>query len=267
MHHDHPYLRKPHGPLVFAHRGGGGLAPENTLPAFEQAVAMGVDGLELDIHATRDGVLVVAHDATVERMTDGQGAIADMTVAALQRLDAGYHWTADGGRTFPFRGTGLYLPTLEEMFARFGRTRINIDIKQRRPSIVRPFVDLIRRYGMAENVLVGSFHGDTLAEFRRACPEVITAGSMAEVRRFFILNKLRLPWLYRGRAQAFQLPEYSDDTHVVTPRFVRNVQRRGVQVHVWTVNAVDDMRRLLEWGVDGIITDYPDRLMALLGRQ
>jgi glycerophosphoryl diester phosphodiesterase len=252
--------------IVLAHRGFRGMYPENTMLAFQKAAELGVGGLEMDIHATRDGVLVVSHDATVDRMTDGSGLIKEMTLAELCRLDAGYRWTPDAGQTFPFRGQGLTIPMLEEVLTAFPQFWINVDIKQASPSIVTPFVAMIRRFGMAERMMVGSFDTETVRQFRRECPEVATAASEPEVRRLFILGKLRLSRFYKGGAKAMQLPEWNGRVRVITPRFVKGAHRAGTAVHVWTVNETADMERLTGWGVDGLITDYPDRLLKLLGR-
>jgi glycerophosphoryl diester phosphodiesterase len=261
---ENPYLRYP-TPLVIAHRGGGGLWPENTQCAFEHAAQLpGVVALETDMHPTKDGILMVAHDEDLDRMTNGHGRVVDHTLAELRKLDAGYYFSPDGGQTYPWRGRGCYLPTLAELFERFPEHVINIDIKQQTPSIVEPFVALIERYGMTHNVVVGSFHEETLAEFRRCAPQVATAASYNEVRLFYLLNKIGLTRFWRGQCVVFQIPETDENRRVVTPRFVHNLKRCGQQVHVWTVNESADMRRLLEWGVDGIITDYPDRLLALL---
>lgn len=249
-----------------AHRGWRGRFPENTMRSFAAAAALGVDALEMDIHSTADGVLVVFHDDTLERTTNGRGPIHALTLAELRQLDAGYNWTDDGGQTHPFRGQGLTVPTLEEVFTTFPGFWINVDIKQRQPSIVKPFARMIRDFGLTRQLCVGSFDNETVAEFRHECPEVVTIGSVNEVRRLFLLSKMRLGGLYRGQARAVQLPEYSGKTRVVTPRFVADAHRHGVGVHVWTVNEEADMARLMEMGVDGLITDFPDRLLRLLGR-
>jgi len=253
--------------LVFAHRGGQGMWPPNTLYAYERAVALGVDVLELDIHRTADGVLVVRHDPSVDATTNGHGSIREMTLAEIKSLDAGYRWTADGGQTYPFRDQGVAIPTLEEVLAAFPDMPLNIDIKPQEASVVEPFYHLLRDYHKLEQVVVGSFHDDQLERFRRLCPQAATAAGVAETRRFFWLNLFFLSFLYRGRAAAFQIPEYAGKLHVITPRFIRSAHARGVQVHVWTVNDLADMQRLIDWGVDGIISDYPDRLMALMGRK
>jgi glycerophosphoryl diester phosphodiesterase len=254
------------GPLVMAHRGGRGLWPENTLYAFEQAVAMGVDVLEMDTQSTADGVLVLMHDDTVDRTTDGTGAVNALTLDELKALDAGYRWSSDEGQTFAYRGKGVEVPTVEEVFVAFPTMPMNIEIKQAEPSITQPFCQLIREYGMADKVLVASFHQETINEFRLECPEVATATGEGEVTVLFVLSKIYLDATYSPAAQAMQVPEYRSGLHVLTPRMVTAAHSRGLDVHAWTINDVDNMQRLVALGVDGIITDYPDRLMELLGR-
>lgn len=253
-------------PLVFAHRGASGTVPEGTVAAFQAAVNLGVDALELDVHQTRDGVLVAAHDDTLDRMTDGHGAIRDQAWVDVRRADAGYWFTRDGGMTYPYRGLGFRLPRLAEVFERFGRLQLNIDIKQDQPPIVEPFLALLRRYDLTDRVVVGSFHDDTLAALRRTAPEIATAATMSEVRRFTQLNLAGLGRLFRTEARAFQVPERHGRWRVVTPRSVRVLHRLGIAVHVWTVNEATDLRRLIAYGVDGLMTDFPQRLLCILGR-
>ena len=252
--------------LVIAHRGGRGLWPENTLTAFERAWAMGVDVLEMDLHSTADGALVLMHDDTVDRTTDGAGRIHDHTLAELQELDAGYRWTADDGATFPFRGAEIRVPALEEVFEALPEALMNIEIKQSEPSIIEPFCRAIREHGMEERVLVASFDQETVVAFREACPEVASTAGEDEVRVLYVLSRAYLEAIYSAPAEAVQAPEYFGDLHVITPRFVRAAGRRNMEVHVWTVNATEELQRMVELGVDGIITDYPDRLLAILGR-
>ena len=255
------------GVIVIAHRGGGGLWPENTMYAFEKAAEMGVDGLETDIHATADGELVISHDPHVDRVTDGTGLIKEMTLAELKQLDAGYRWTADGGQTYPYRGMGLTIPTLDHFFVHFHHLWMNIDIKQADPPIVSAFVKMIREFGVAGKLVVGSFYEQTLADFRQQCPEVMTAASLNEVKQMVLFNKLRVGRLYRGnKAGAFQVPEREGRWQVVDERFIKLAHKRATAVHVWTVDEEADMRRLIDMGVDGLMTDYPDRLLKVLKR-
>ena len=259
-------LASEQGVAVIAHRGGSGLWPENTMLAFSNAMVLGVDALEMDIHSTADGVLVVSHDPDVARVSNGNGRINDLTLTEIKALDAGYWWTADSGQSYPFRGQGITIPTMEEVFQAFPDMWINVDIKQSQPEIVRPFADLIRRYDMTDKMMVGSFDGRTVAEFRRECPEVAPAASENEARLLYGLSVARLERLYWGKAKAMQLPEYEGRIHVITPRFVEAAHRVGTAVHVWTVDEEADMQRMIGLGVDGLMTDYPDRLLKLLGR-
>jgi glycerophosphoryl diester phosphodiesterase len=262
---DHPFFAHD-GVLVMAHRGGRGLWPENTLYAFQRAWDLGVDVLEMDLHSTSDGALVIMHDDTVDRTTDGAGPIHEYTLDELKELDAGYQWTADDGATFPYRGQGITVPALEDVFEALPDARMNIEIKQAQPSIVAPLCELVRAYGLTERVLVASFDQETIRAFRQACPEVASTAGEDEVRVLYVLSRAWLARIYSAPAEAAQVPEYSGDLHVVTPRFLRAAHGRGMEVHVWTVNEPDDLQRMLDLGVDGIITDYPDRLLELLGR-
>ena len=271
---DHPYFGQfERRPLVMAHRGGKGLWPENTLYAFEQAEALGVDVLEMDLRSTADGVLVLMHDATVDRTTNGSGDVTDLSLSELSVLDAGYNWSAgDAGgsqgdsQAFPYRGKGIGVPTLEQVFTAFPEMPFNIEIKQAEPSISGPLCRLIRDHGLADQVLVASFDQGVIDKFRRECPEVASTAGEDEVTVLFVLSKVGLARLYGMAVQAVQVPEHRSGHHVLVPSFVDAAHRRNLEVHAWTINEVEDMRRLSALGVDGIITDYPDRLMELLGR-
>ncbi len=261
------FKRENSRPLVFAHRGGGGLIPENTLEAFVYSARIGVDVLELDIHSTSDGTLVVHHDAAVDRMTDGRGRVNELTLEAVKKLDAGYLFSLDGGQTFPFRGKGVTVPTLREIFDALPEMTFNIEPKQHVPSIIVPLCALIRERKMVDKTIVGSFNQTTIDDFRRECPEVATSASPSEVSRFLALSKAGLGDSYSPPMQALQVPENLGNLQVVSKEFVETAHRRNLKVHVWTINETADMQRLIEMGVDGIMTDYPDRLLTLLGRK
>lgn len=254
-------------PLVMGHRGGAGLWPENSMHGFAHAVEMGVDVLEMDLHSTADGVLVIIHDDTVDRTTNGTGRVNSLTLAQLRELDTGYRWTADGGASFPFRGRGLRIPTLQEVFEAFPQMRFNIDIKQEQPSLVETFCRMIRENGMESKVMVASFKPETLDEFRRECAEVATSASPADVRALLALKDGERGGARVSVARAVQVPEYAGGRQVLTRELVREAHERHLEVHAWTINDEASMRRMLELGVDGIITDYPDRLIALLERE
>lgn len=254
-------------PLVIAHQGGDGLRPGDTMAAFENAAALGVDVLEMDAHLTKDGHVVIMHDATVDRTTDGSGHIKEMSLAELKNLDAGYDWSPDEGKTFPFRGQGIDVPTLEEVFQSFPGTPMNIEIKQAEPGMHAQLCSLIRQYGRQELVLVASFHDDAMRSFRQDCPEVATSMSENEVRPFVYLTLGFLGSFYRPEAYVIQVPEESSGIAIITPRFIRTAHGRGLHVEAWTINEKEDMRRFIQMGIDGIITDYPDRLLEVLGEK
>lgn len=255
---------------VIAHQGGDGIRPSNTMLAFEHAAALGVDMLEMDIHSTKDGVLVVIHDDTVDRTTDGTGRLQDLTFAEVQALDAGYNWPtlaeAENPDDHRFRGAGASIPALEEVFQAFPDYPMTIEIKQAEPSIVEPFCDLIHEYDMQEQVIVPSFNSATTLEFREACPDVATAATEDEVREFFVASRQGKAAEYEAHFVAFQVPEKFGNIPLVTEQFVADAHALGLVVQVWTPNTAEDMQRLIDLGVDGIMTDYPDVLLGLLGR-
>jgi glycerophosphoryl diester phosphodiesterase len=262
---EHPYFALDEGrPLVMAHRGGGGLWPENTLYAFERAAEIGADVIETEIHSTADNNLVLIHDATVDRTTNGTGQVNSFTLRELKRFDAGYHWTADGGQTFPFRGKGITVPTLEEVFTALPDTRINIDLKQISPTLASQLCVMLHSFDMVGKVMVASFSTKALGDFRQVCSGVATSASKREVTLFFLMNLIFLGAAYGPPCHALQIPEYSSGMHVLTKRFLQTAHSHNLKVHVWTVNQVEDMKRLLDLGVDGIITDHPDRLISVL---
>jgi glycerophosphoryl diester phosphodiesterase len=263
----HPFfaLERP-GVQVIAHRGGAGLRPEETLEAYDHAARLGADILEIDARATADGAIVCLHDATVDRTTDGSGAVATLTLAELRRLDAGYRWTQDGGRTFPYRGKGLQVPTLEEVLKRHARSRMVIEMKVRTPDFARSLCSLARDAGMAQRVLVASFDDATLDAFRQSCPDVATSMSQREAQIFWLLGKLRLAAASSPDAVALQVPERFGGVEVLAPALIAAARGRNLRVHAWTINDEEAMRRLISLGVDGIMTDRPDRLVLLRRR-
>lgn len=253
-------------PLVIAHRGGKGLWPENTLFAFERATALGVDMLEMDLHLSQDAKLVVIHDDTLERTTNGQGPVAHFSLAELQALDAGYKWTADGGQSYPYRGQGTRIAALEEVFERLPLIPKALEIKVPDVGMEAELCEMLAAYDQLDRVIVGSFHERSLQRFHQLCPEVATAGGPVSVRLLLALNWLGLSDLLSPSYPVLQLPPQHNGLPLATPRLLRNAQNRGLQVHLWTINEQPEMRRLLEMGSNGLITDYPDRALQLLGR-
>ena len=261
------FQRESSRPLVFAHRGGGGLFPENTLEAFKYSAQMGVDVLELDVHSTADGTLVVMHDGSVDRTTNGSGRVSEMTLAEVKKLDAGFQFTPDDGKTYPFRGKGITIPTLQEIFDSFPEMTFNVEPKQTEPSVVKPLCAMIRARSMTEKVIVGSFRQAAIDEFRAECSEIATAATPSEVSEFLALYKVGLGASYSPPMQVLQIPERVGSLQVVSKDFIETARKLNLKVHVWTINDADDMQRLLEMKVDGIMTDYPDRLLKILGNR
>jgi len=264
----HPWFASrpgDHKPLVFAHQGGENLWPSNTLLAFQNSAKLGADVLDTDMHMTKDGVLVLMHDDTVDRTTNGTGAIRDLTLAEIKQLDAGYDFSIDNGQTFPFRGQGLTVPTLEELFQAFPDKRFGIEIKQTEPiETARRFCALIRQYHLEASVLVSSFRQVNMDDFRQQCPEVATSATQDEVTVFFALNSIGLSAAYTPNYNSLQVPETFSIFTVLTPQFVAGAHARGLAVQPWTINDEDDLKHVLALGVDGINTDNPDRLLNLV---
>jgi glycerophosphoryl diester phosphodiesterase len=253
----HPFLDHP-GPIVFAHRGGAGEAPENTLMAFASAVALGYRYLETDVHITRDGVLVAFHDDRLDRVTDRTGAIAAVGIDEVEAADAGYTFTPDAGGTFPFRGQGIGIPRLEELLVRWPEERINIDPKA--DACVVPLAALLDRLDGWDRVCIGSFSDRRLRWIRelgrgRACT------SMGPRAVALCRSTATLGLMPRLGADCLQVPTHRGRVPIVTERFVAAAHRAQLPVHVWTINDAPTIERLLDLGVDGIMTD---RLRLLL---
>lgn len=247
-----PVLRG--GPLLIGHRGAAGLAPENTMPSFRNAVERwAVDMIELDVHASADGQCVVIHDATVDRTTDGTGFVAEKTAAELRELDAGARFVAaDGSR--PFAGRGIGVPTIDEVLETFPAMRFTFEVKA--AAAERPMFEAIRRHGAEERVIAAGMdwrHRLMFAGYAGA-----TSGSTRDVRGFYMLHRAYCCRFWTPVLSVFQVPERQGRLRIVTPRFVRDAASHNIPVHVWTVNDPADMERLLDWGVDGLITDRPD---------
>jgi glycerophosphoryl diester phosphodiesterase len=250
-------------PLVFGHRGGSRLAPENTLAAFDRAVAAGVDGLELDVRLSRDGEVMVCHDASIDRTCDARGVIADLTASELARVDAGYRFSPGDG-THPFRGCGLSVPTLRDVLARHPGRRFIVELKDNHEAMARATVEVARESGALDRVCFGSFHLPVIRAARRLSPGSATSGARGEVFRAVVFSRLGVLPPFR-RYDALQVPEHRGNIRVVTPRFVRAAHRAGVPVQVWIIDGPENIRRLLDWGVDGIITDRPDVAVRTVG--
>jgi len=253
---------KPAVPRAFGHRGSAGTHPENTFESFAAAAAIGIEYFELDIHMTRDGEVVVSHDEHLERTCGRAGVIREMTYAELAAADAGRMFTLDGAR-FPFRDQGIRVPRLAEVLAVFPKLRMVIEVKQIAPSVVAPMLGVIDRAGMRRSVLVASEHQQPLDEVRKLAAEIPTNFSYLESGGFLQAMASR-DASYRPPGDAIQFPREYESWQLVTPESVEFAHRIGLEVHVWTVNEEAEMRELLDMGVDGLISDYPRRLLDVI---
>ncbi|AHY47061.1 Glycerophosphoryl diester phosphodiesterase [Rubrobacter radiotolerans] len=257
----------------FAHRGDSSRAPENTLEAFRLAG----EGfwLEMDAHLTADGEAVVIHDATVDRTTDGRGRVRATTLAELQRLDAGHNFIGERGG-HPWRGRGVRVPALREVYRELPEAHVNVEVKTSTPGTEGEVVRVVHEAGAAGRTLIASGDHRRMVrlreEIRRAAdgePErlIPTSASAREIRVFFFASLLGLERLVPVRYAALQVPARHGPIPVVTRRFVRAAHARGVRMDVWTVNDEAGMRRLVALGVDGIMTDRPQTLRRVLGEK
>ncbi len=250
-------------PLLMAHRGGARLAPENTMAAFQQAVDVWeADALELDVRATAGGDVEVIDDGTVDRTTDGSGSVSALPLEAIQELDAGYRFTDPEGRT-SFRGTGVRIPLFEHVLEAFPTTRLNVETKEARAT--RGLLEIIRRHGAEHRVLFAAEHEPNRSA-ARGYPGPWGA-SKQQIQWFYLLHRMPFGRFYTPGVDALQVPDTWKGLQVVSPRFIREAHARNIAVHVWTVDEVEDMRRLLHWGVDGVQTDRTDRLARLLCKE
>ncbi|MEV1064805.1 glycerophosphodiester phosphodiesterase [Streptomyces sp. NPDC050263] len=242
----HPYLDHP-GPIPFAHRGGAADGLENTVAQFRRAVEAGYRYLETDVHATLDGRLVAFHDATLDRLTDGAGRIADLPWSDVR------HARVAGNEP---------VPLFEELLETFPEARWNVDLKAE-PAL-HPLLKLIAAKDAWDRVCVGSFSEARVVRAQRlAGPRLATSYGTRGVLNLR-LRSWGVPAALRGSAVAAQVPEAQSGIQVVDRRFVRAAHARGLQVHVWTINDADRMHRLLDLGVDGIMTDHIDTLRKVM---
>ncbi|MBA4288841.1 MAG: glycerophosphodiester phosphodiesterase [Pseudomonas sp.] len=253
-------------PLVIAHRGGKGLWPENSLFAFERASDLGVDMLEMDLHLSSDGELVVIHDRTLNRTTNGQGRVAEHSLTQLQALDAAYNWTADGGQSYPYRGQGIRIPTLTEVLQRFPDAAKVIEMKVPDVGMEAALCKALQSHQQIDRVVIGSFYDRSLQLFREQCPGVATSAGPGSVRMLVALNWVGLGCLLSPSYQALQIPEAHDGLLIASPSLFKTASERGLNIQMWTINEQTDMRRLLDKGAHALITDYPDRALQVLGR-
>lgn len=264
----HPYFEVP-TPTVIGHRGAAGEQPENTLASFERAAADGAVILESDVHISRDGALVLIHDDALERTTDGSGRVADHTLAELQRLDAGYRFSPAGRDEFPERGHGHRIPLLEDILRSFPTLRFNLEIKERIPALIEGTVALVRRLGREETVLLAAAEDDTMADLRAhlAATGVRTAIGASAGDVLGVVRAALADAPPPAGPMALQIPPGFGNRPLVTRELVDYAHVHGLFIHVWTINDPGEMERLLDLGVDGVMSDFPGRLAEVIARR
>jgi glycerophosphoryl diester phosphodiesterase len=250
----------PPVPRLFGHRGSSAHYPENTLPAFRAAVEAGMPYLELDAWATRDGHIVIHHDENTLRLCGINRRICDCTLAEVKELNAGYTFSPDGGVSFPFRGRGITIPTLDELFEACPDALFNVEIKQVSPPVEPLVLAAIRRAKKENAVLMAAESDVVMQRLRPLCEDIPTSFSFGELEAFFAWLGGGCPSGYRPPGAALQIPETYGHKTLVSPPMLEAAHSLGLEVHVWTVNDRADMERLLGWGVDGIMSDWPEVL-------
>jgi glycerophosphoryl diester phosphodiesterase len=276
---------------VIAHRGGRGIAPENTLFAFDKSDRLGADVFEMDIHLTKDHQLVVIHDATINRTTNGKGKVEDFSLQELRNFDAAYFYSPnpdynskrdlsiyegleETNQLFPLRGKGITIPSLFEVFKRFPDKRMILEIKPTSTAIIEPLCRMIKDFHKEDQVIVGSYHVNVVDHFRKVCPGVVTSASPSECRRFVLFDKVHLAGMIAPDYVALQVPPELKKTFcgfqmtftVASHSMVRAAHKKGLIVQVWTINDPGEMKKIMDLGVDGITTDYPDKLIQIRNR-
>jgi glycerophosphoryl diester phosphodiesterase len=252
----------PPRPRIFGHRGAAGELPENTIVSFERAVRAGAIYLELDVHMSRDGEIVVSHDERLTRTCGRDALIREMNWTEIQAADAGYMLSFDGGATFPFRGRCIKVPRLTEVLGTFGDVNYLIEIKQTEPSLVSQLLATVDASGLRRRVLIASEFDTPVSMVRSLAPQIPTNFSYGEVAEFLqAMAGYRAG--YEPRGAALQIPREYEGWRLVTPESVEFAHRAGVELHVWTVNEETEMNQLLDCGVDGLISDFPARALAV----
>jgi glycerophosphoryl diester phosphodiesterase len=252
-------------PVVLAHRGDSKFFPENTMPAFESAYDLGVDVIETDVHITADNEVVIWHDSSLDRVSDKQGEISSYTYQELLEIDPGYFFSNDNGKSFPWRGKGLKIVKFSELLETLPDMRFNVDLKDKSTDLVYKVAEILNVYSSFHRVCLGSFHSGNIELMRKIAPEAITAFTPGEIKKYVIEFYTGLFFFRRKfKGSSFMIPEYEGKHKLVSKRFLKAVHARGLYVHVWTVNEREDMKRLLEMGVDGLFTDDPRLLQEVV---
>ena len=234
------------------------------MAAFQRAVDLGVEYIELDVQVAEDGQVMVIHDATIERTTNGLGGVSAYSLAALQQLDAGYRFSPDEGKTLPFRASDVIIPSLREVLSSFPNVKFTVEIKQLEPPIEEQVIVVVRDCDKADDVILASEHDAVLVRTRELAPDIPTNLGYNEVADF--IQRVATDQLqgYRPPGQALQIPPKYQDIPLVTEQTVAAAHRLGLEIHVWTINDPQEIGSLLDLGVDGVMSDFPGRLLEVV---
>ena len=252
------FMAHKNKPMIFAHRGDSGNFPENTIESLTKALQKGADGLELDIRLSGDNEIVVYHDDTLERLTDGEGRVNNFFLSDLQKLDAGYKFQKNG--QFPFRGEGISVPTLKNVFSELPEVPIIIELKDNNKILATKLGEILKSYSAEDRVLLGGFDYQMIKTLRQRLPEVPTAATKREALAFYVLAHLGIAGWLSWKFQAFTLPTHYYGLPVLTPFFRAAARAAGIKLYIWTVNDFDEFQELIDKGVDGVLTDYPGEM-------
>ena len=249
-------------PTNIAHRGASGHYPENTMLAFEKAVEKGADVLELDVWLSQDDQVVVIHDETVDRTTDGEGKVRDHTLDELQALDAAYHFKLDD--SYPYRGKGVKIPTLKEVLTEFDQKPVVVEVKKTGEQMAAQVAEDIRKTEAEDRVLIASMDAPTVQALRKLLPDTASAAGEGEALQFYLLSKLGLAGFIDWDFEGLFVPTRFMGLPVLTPPFRSAARANGIHIHVWTVNDPEEMESLLNMNTQGILTDYPGLLKDIM---
>jgi glycerophosphoryl diester phosphodiesterase len=256
-------------PIILAHRGGAHLEPEHTMLAFEKSAQLGVDGFEIDIRLTKDEEIIVYHDATVERTTDGYGSVSEMTLAEINALNHGYQYEDLAGE-FPYRDKKVDVVTLRELLESYPNMLINIDIKDAPDTYEGSLMPsklwrLIEELKAENHVVVTSFYGEQIDRFNLYAQNQVALGAgESDVRKAFASFSSQFGHLYHPKVDVFQIPPKSGVVSLDSPKFIQFLNNLNIPVHYWTINDSVTMKKLINNGAKGIITDRPDIAVELL---
>ncbi|MFJ5791464.1 glycerophosphodiester phosphodiesterase [Lysinibacillus sp. NPDC097162] len=256
-------------PIILAHRGGAHLEPEHTMLAFEKSAQLGVDGFEIDIRLTKDEEIIVYHDATVERTTDGYGSVSEMTLAEINALNHGYQFEDLAGE-FPYRDKKVDVVTLRELLESYPNMLINIDIKDAPDTYEGSLMPsklwrLIEELNAEDHVVVTSFYGEQIDRFNLYAQNQVALGAgESDVRKAFASFSSQFGHLYHPKVDVFQIPPKSGVVSLDSPKFIQFLNNLNIPVHYWTINDSVTMNKLINNGAKGIITDRPDVAVELL---